>query len=122
MKRLEAICDAVAACNHYWEPESESYEIRNPGMLPDDAGKRVFSCHRAGYAALLDRVQKYCVAHPDADVLALLSHFGIRMKKQQEEAVDFMARCASSNALTLSTSLHWFVEETHGHITASHTR
>jgi len=110
MKKLEAICDAVAAYHHYWEPESEAYAIRNPGMLPDEKGKRVFSCHRAGYAALLDKVQKRCQAHPDERLELLLELFGIKMRMQKENAIDFMARCANST-LRLDTPLEWFLHE-----------
>lgn len=117
-KRLEAICDAVAMYHHYAEPESEAYELRNPGLLLADtkngnasAGKRVFSCHRAGYAALLDRVQKHCESHPEERITALLETFNIKMKTQQQNTLDFMARCANSNALKMETSLRWFTEE-----------
>lgn len=111
MKRLEAICDAVAMYHNYGDPESDAYAIRNPGMLLGDVGRRVFSCHRAGYAALLDRVQKHCAAHPDASIAWLLDSFGIKMRTQQENMVDFMSRCANSNALKLETRLNWFIEE-----------
>lgn len=112
MRKFEAICDAVAFCNHYWEPESEAYSIRNPGMLSElGNGKRVFSCHRAGYAALLDRVQKHCTAHPEERLCSLLEHFGIKMQMQKEQALDFMARCANSNSLRLETTLKWFLEQ-----------
>ena len=117
MKRLEAICDAIAEYHHYGDPESEAYELRNPGLLQGTSkhprtqqGIRVFSCHRAGYQALQDTLVKYCNAHKESTVQALLLQFGIKMKMQQENAVDFMARCANSNALKLETSLSWFLE------------
>jgi len=111
VKKLEAFCDAVAAYHHYWEPESEAYTLRNPGLLPGESGKRIFSCHRAGYAALLDRVQKHCAAHPEDRLELMLDTFGIKMRMQKEIAVDFMSRCANSNALKLGTSLKWFLED-----------
>lgn len=110
MKRLEAICDSIAMYNRYTEPESEAYEMRNPGLLPGESGKRIFSCHRAGYAALLDRVQKHCQQHQDAKIESLLDTFGIKMRIQQENAIDFMARCLSNNALKFGTPLQWFLE------------
>ncbi len=114
MKRLESICDSVAMVNHYYEPESESYSIRNPGLLLSDPknramGIRVFNCHRGGYAALLDVVKKQCIVAPDENVGALLIRLGMDSRIQQEHAIDFMARCANS-ALTLRTTLSWFNE------------
>lgn len=136
MKRLEALCDAIAYANHYMEPESEAYEIRNPGMLAcivhkkhatfschrerDDGseikqrhehrpdGKRIYRCHRAGYAALCDKAEKYCAANPTTEISRLLEAFGIQMSIQQEQTLDFMARCANST-LTLKTPLQWFI-------------
>ena len=110
MKRLEAICDAVAYSHGYFEPESEAYELRNPGLLLVDDGKRIFSCHKAGYAALFDRVQKDCRTHPDASLSWLLDSFGIKMKMQKEHAIDYIARCANSNGLKLETPLKWFID------------
>jgi len=78
-------------------------------MLQADTGKRVFSCHRAGYAALLDRVQKHCEAHLDESVTSLLVNFGIKMKLQQENTIDFMSRCADAT-ISSTTSLRWFLE------------
>ena len=113
MRRLEAIADAVAMYNHYAEPESEAYELRNPGMLIGEEGKRKFSCHRAGYASFLDRIQKYCLAHPDENVVSLLDSLGIKMKQQQQQTIDFMARCANKT-LSANEKLNWFIEEEHG--------
>src|SRR6267378_928142 len=123
MKRLEAIADAVAVYHHYWEPESEAYELRNPGMLHDpeeNNKKRKFSCHRAGYASFLDRIKKYCLANPDANLISLLDALGIKMRQQQQQTLDYMARCANST-LKAETQLQWFIEEEHG-TTASHSR
>src|SRR6266700_5347576 len=120
MKRLEAIADAVALYHHYWEPESEAYELRNPGMLIGEEGKRKFSCHRAGYASFLDRIKKHCAAHPEETIVSLLDSLGIKMKLQQKQTIDFMSRCANS---TLGTEirLQWFIEEENG-TPASHSR
>ena len=118
MKRIESFCDAVASYHDYWSPESQSYELRNPGMISSESqkphtpeGKRIFSCHRAGYAALMDVVQKRCASHPQQNIKALLEYFGIKMPLQQEHAIDFISRCANSNAISLKTSLSWFLEE-----------
>jgi hypothetical protein len=118
MKRLESICDSIAMVNHYYEPESEAYAIRNPGLILSDPknramGIRVFTCHRGGYAALLDIVKKGCVATPSENVSVLLARLGLDSRIQQEHAIDFMARCANS-ALTLRTSLGWFIENENG--------
>src|SRR5258708_4861469 len=110
MKRLEAICDAVAHLNNYHEPESEAFELRNPGLLIGPDGKRKYSCHRAGYASFIDLVRKNCKEHPDASVAWLLDSLGIKMKLQQENALDFASRCANST-LKLETPLKWFMEE-----------
>lgn len=109
MKRFEAFCDAVAHVNGYFEPESKAYELRNPGLISDSSGHRLFTCHRAGYAALLDRVQKNCSAHPDASLGWLLDSFGVKMKMQQDNALDFLARC-SNGAPKLDTPLRWFLD------------
>lgn len=111
MKRLEAICDAVANYHDYWNPESDAYSIRNPGLLLGDDGKRTFSCHKAGYAALQDRVRKYCEGHKEEKLDSLLQYLGIKMKLQKENAIEFMSRCVNSNALKLETSLDWFLHE-----------
>jgi len=115
MKRLEAIADAVAKYHDYWTPESEAYELRNPGMLqdPTENKKRKFSCHRAGYASFLDRLKKHCAEHPDETIVSLLTSMGIKMRQQQEQTLDFMARCANST-LKAETQLIWFIEEDHG--------
>jgi hypothetical protein len=109
LNRLEAICDAVAMVHSYWEPESEAYALRNPGLLPGEVGKRKFTCHKAGYTALLYRVEMYCKEHPGERVEVLLKTFGIDMRRQQESALDFMARCANST-LRLETPLGWFLD------------
>jgi len=117
VKRLEAICDTIAKYHNYGEPESEAYELRNPGLLLADTkngnaseGKRVFSCHRAGYAALLDKVEKICTGHREESVVVLLETFGIKMKNQQSNMLDFMARCANSTGIKMETPLGWFLE------------
>lgn len=108
--RLEAIADSIAQVHGYHEPESESYSLRNPGLLPGEIGKRKFTCHKAGYTALLFRVEEYCKANPEARLEVLLKSFGVEMKLQQENAIDFMSRCVNST-LRIETPLSFFLEQ-----------
>lgn len=118
MRKLEAFCDAVAAYHHYWEPESEAYTLRNPGMLiagqkevpQTKEGIRIFSCHFGGYRAFLHEVEKHCKLHPNEQFNHLMVRFGVKMPLQQEHAIDFMQRSLNSNGISLETSLDWFKE------------
>lgn len=111
MKRLESLADALAFANKYYEPESRSYELRNPGLLSENGnGHRQFSCHRAGYASLMDALKKRCDSSPTMDLKQLLELFEIRMQKQQQEALDFLSRCLNTTAVKLDMKLRYFLE------------
>lgn len=110
MRRLEAVVDAVAMLHNYWNPESEAYDLRNPLLLVGPDGKRRYSCHRAGFASGIDLIRKHCKEHPDASIAWLLDSLGIKMKMQQENALDFASRCANAT-LKLETPLRWLMEE-----------
>jgi len=116
-RRIEAFIHAVSAYYHYWDdPEGKPYELRNPIMMIDYRregpayGKiRKFSCHQAGIRTAEEHVKRYCMGHPEEDISSLLKFCGVRVKKQQEDALDFMSRCANST-LTLQTKLVWFTQ------------
>ena len=118
--KLESIADAISRYNAYAEPESESYTLRNPGMLPasdrkeqakNECGIRVFSCHRAGYQALLDVLTKRSENFPAEPLSQTLKAFGITYAKQKEEACDFIGRALNTLEISQNTNLSYFAEK-----------
>lgn len=123
INRLEAICDAVAHCNQYWEPESESYQWRNPGLLVqhnscgdrDRNAKegytyRKFSCHQGGYRALQEFVKQQYNGNAERTLEWLLIAIGVNDRMHLGKAIDFIARSTDS-VVTLDTQLKWFLEQ-----------
>lgn len=59
--KIEALADAISSLNSASEPGSDSYKLRNPGLLKsfrlgeemDDDSRRIFKTHVAGYSALV---------------------------------------------------------------------
>lgn len=126
MKSLEAVADALSRANGYLEPESESYILRNPGMLRippnrvlyqsntrersrefNSEGIRVFNCHRAGYQALLDALQKRCANLPDSNLRQLLNAYGVMYSAPITAAIDFISRSLNDSLITVNTKLSY---------------
>ena len=69
VRRLEALADAITRYSGFADPESEEYQIRNPGRLTAFSdkhartpnGKRVFRSLLDGYQALLFDLAVKCV-------------------------------------------------------------
>lgn len=123
MKRLEAILDAVAFVNGYFDPESEAYDLRNPLLLPAHPpfdGKRRFPCHKAGYCSSVDRIRNFCLRHPNETLGSLLEFFDVNLSLPQERALDFMSRCLNNN-VSIDTPLNWFLEND-GQPATTHSR
>ena len=118
--RLEALADAIASINSYHSPESTAYSLRNPGMIPastrkeqphNEDGIRSFSCHRAGYQALLDVLIKRVGNFPNETLTQTLKIFGGLYEKQKAEAVDFIGRALNTNQVSQDTTLSFFLEK-----------
>lgn len=66
--RLEALADALAFYHRSFDPDSDAYKARNPGLLRatqlkhkrDANGKRVFDSFLDGYQALLFDLKIKC--------------------------------------------------------------
>jgi hypothetical protein len=116
--RLESLADAIANINQYNSPESAAYSLRNPGMIParkeqphNEDGVRTFSCHRAGYQALLDVLVKRTGNYPNEPLTQTLKIFGVSYDKQKIEALDFIGRALNTNEVSQDTTLSFFLEK-----------
>jgi len=119
--RLEALADCIASLHNYSDPESESYQLRNPGMLEaktfhelnkvNDAWKRQFTSHIAGYQALLDHIKKQCKWHKRKPVKELLAHFGFTDQLNLTDALSYLRRSLKQKKLELEAPLSFFLEK-----------
>lgn len=118
--RLEALADAISAMNSYHSPDSAAYSLRNPGMIPavarkeharNESGIRTFTCHRAGYQALLDVLTKRTANYPAETLAQTLEIFGVSYEKQKNEVYDFIGRSLNTNQISQDTKLSFFTEK-----------
>jgi hypothetical protein len=121
MKKLESLADSLALLNDYRSPESESYRLRNPGMLKartlEALGNatndciRIFSCHQGGYKALIDTLRKQCQRHGDVPLRANFAFYGHANDYEVDTAVDFIKRALDDRAVSSETTLAFFLTE-----------
>jgi hypothetical protein len=132
LRKVEAIADSLASLNDYYDPESEAYKLRNPGMIRkyrtlgmktdevfeseerEDGKLRTFTCHQAGYKALTDLIGKHCARRNEKSVQKLFSHFGHGDESSVKQAVDFMRLALNDKAIHANTRLRYFVEQSDG--------
>ena len=118
MKRLEALADSIANLNCYHDPESDSYRLRNPGMLKaktiekmasaNDDNFRIFAHHVNGYRALLDQLEKRCKRQKKASLEELLGYFGFDVATNK--VTDFIYRATNEN-VDAKTPISFFLVE-----------
>jgi hypothetical protein len=121
MIRIEALADALTRQNKY-EPDSHSYQTRNPGLLrahaskyvTDGDGVRVFNSFLDGYQALLYDLQVKCSGQsrtrlkPNSTLDDLLMAYGYR-KTAVEQVVRFLRRALRDDSITHETPLSYFL-------------
>lgn len=124
VRRLEALADAIMRYSGYNDPESASYQSRNPGALKaisdkharDPKGLRVFRSALDGYQALLFDLAIKCVGRSrtrlksDSTLKDLMLAYG-----QPESAAGYVAkflkRALNDSSISDKTPLRFFVEE-----------
>lgn len=127
VSRIEALHDAIASTKGWTNPDSQSYQLRNPLMVRSfskpgkneitEDGYRVFSTQLAGVrAGLFDldlKVKgKSRAGIKDSDLLEnLLRVYGIIELGGQQAVVKFLKRALKTNDISPKTPLKWFIEE-----------
>jgi hypothetical protein len=121
MRKLESLADALALLNDYRSPESESYRLRNPGMLKaktlealgdsTDTCIRIFTCHQGGYKALIDTLRKQCQRCGHVTLRANFAFYGHANDYEVDTAVDFIKRALDDRTVSSETTLDFFLTE-----------
>jgi hypothetical protein len=122
MIRLEALADALTRQSNWSEPDSRSYQTRNPGLLrahspkhlSDDKGVRLFDNFGDGYQALLYDLTVKCSGHsrtklkPHSILHDLVIVYG-HNKKAVEQVVRFLRRALRDETISHETPLAYFL-------------
>ena len=126
MNRLESLLDGIASLKGWSNPDSHTYQIRNPLLIKsfavppkheiDEEGTRIFSTWDAGYRACLFDLKKKISGTSRAglkqtDTLAaLLRVYGLSEKLGQQQVVKFVKRALKRDDINLDTPLSFFQE------------
>ena len=135
IKRLEALADMIASLNDFWNPESESYQLRNPGMCRahsfkqlnsvDEQGRRIFTSLIGGYRFLIQDLTWKCEGttrakgehgrlKPTSSLVDLLKAFKLNSLDKQMQAVAFLNMAlktlGTTEEVTSETELKFFLE------------
>jgi hypothetical protein len=128
VSRLEALLDALASLKGWNNPDSDSYQLRNPLMVQSfsrpgkniitDSGTRVFTSALAGLRGCLFDLELKVKGESRAgikrdDLLEnVLRVYGVTELGGQQAVVKFLKRALKTQDIKLTTPLTWFLEET----------
>lgn len=131
VKRIEALADVIGFLNSIHDPESRSYQLRNPGMCRaysfkqlnsvDDQGYRVFTSLIGGYRFLNQDLIWKCSGQtrakgddgrlkPTSTLAELLKAFRLNGFEKQMQAVTFLNSALKTDEISTMTELKFFIE------------
>lgn len=123
-RSLEALADALTTISGFRDPESPSYQNRNPlGLLafkdtqPCDAhGQRIFKSFMDGYQAGLFDLLIKCTGRSSSKLKATSTLTDLVLTYHQPETAAkyvarFLRRALSDERITEKTELAYFVED-----------
>jgi len=127
VSRLEALHDAIASLRGWNNPDSDSYQLRNPLLVKsfsrpgknsiDPEGNRIFDTELAGIRACLFDLElkvrgKSRAGIKDTDLLEnVLRVYGITERLGMQQIVKYLKRALKTQDISVTTPLKWFLEE-----------
>lgn len=124
--RLEALLEGIANLKGWMNPDSYTYQIKNPLNIKsyasagkneiDENGVRIFSNWLGGYrACLYDLAIKVSGRSRDdvrhnGKLSSLLTAYGISERLGQQQVVKFLKRALRDDSITLDQDLSYFRE------------
>jgi len=124
MNKLESLLDAIANLKGWSNPDSVTYEIRNPLHIKsfarpgkhevDGEGRRIFTSWLAGYKACLFDLDIKIKGESRAGIREgdklsnLLKVYGISERLGQQQVVKYLKRALRDDSLTTETPLSYF--------------
>lgn len=130
IKRIEALADGIAYLNKAHEPNSDAFQLRNPGLVRaysyrhlgevDNKGRRIFTSLIGGYRFLIQDLTWKCEGNtrakghngrlsPVSDLTDLLKSFNID-EEQVFALAEFLTVALKDDTLNGRTKLSYFLE------------
>jgi len=122
--KIESLLDAIGQLKGMGNPDSVTYQIRNPLHIKsfarpgkheiDSEGRRVFSSFLAGYKAcwfdldIKTKGESRAGLKADDKLSNLLKVYGITEKLGQQQVVKYLKRALKDDSLSPETSLTYF--------------
>lgn len=131
VKRIEALADCVGFLNDVGNPESDSYQLRNPGLCrahsfkhfgnTDDKQRRIFTSFIGGYRFLVQDLTWKCNGEtrakgdngklkPTSSLAELLKSFNLSGLDKLMQGVTFLNLALNTEEITAETELKYFLE------------
>ena len=124
VRRIEALADALAKMYGSSDPQSDSYQLRNPGMLlafnpkhdRDVKGRRRFKTFIAGYENLLLDLKIKCSGNsrarltPESQLVDLLHVYG-NPTSSLKYVINFIRHALGDDSVPNEVALGWFLIE-----------
>jgi hypothetical protein len=134
IKRIEALADGIAYLNKAHEPNSDAFQLRNPGLVRaysyrhlgevDNKGRRIFTSLIGGYRFLIQDLEWKCSGQTRAKgysgKLSQLSNLNDLLKSfnldKMEDGfifslLDFLNQALPGAEIDAKTNLKFFLED-----------
>ncbi len=132
VKKIEALADCIMFLNDFENPESDSYRLRNPGLVrahsfkqlgnTDDKGRRIFTSLIGGYRFLCQDLIWKCSGEtrakgesgklkPTSPLTDLLKSFRLNSLDKVMQAVTFLNLALGTEEVTAETELNFFLKD-----------
>lgn len=130
VKRIEALADCIGKLNKVHDPESDAYQLRNPGLFraytfkhigqTDAQGRRKFTSMIGGYRFLVQDLEWKCSGQtrakgsagklkPTSSLVELLRALKVSRDEQVFEGVDFLQNALHDITINAETPLNYFL-------------
>jgi hypothetical protein len=134
VKRIEALADAIAFLNKFHDPQSDSFQLRNPGLVRaysyrhlgevDNKGRRIFTSLIGGYRFLIQDLEWKCSGQtrakgisgkltPVSNLNDLLKSFNLGSLEDGHifALLDFLNSALPGASIDAQTNLQFFLEK-----------
>src|SRR6266403_6416118 len=132
IKRIEALADAIAFLNNAHDPNSDAFQLRNPGMFrvysckhlnsSDSQGRRIFTSLIGGYRFLMQDLEWKCSGEtrakgnngklkPTSNLADLLVAFKLSTEENMFSLIDFLSQALCDESINSQTEIGYFLKD-----------